>query len=55
MLSTAGNIDIRKLIYDATVSRKADFVLGMELRPYLDSDEKRMELSNTLLEQTFQE
>lgn len=54
MHSTAVPIDIRKLIYDATVNRKPDFVLGMDLRALLDNDDKRMELASTLLEQTFQ-
>ena len=47
-------VDIRKIIYDATVNRKPDFLLGMDIKPFLDSEEKRNDLANTLLEQTFQ-
>ena len=50
----AAAVDIRKIIYDATVNRKPDFLLGMDIKPFLDSEEKRNDLANTLLEQTFQ-
>ena len=36
--------DIRKVIYDAMVNRKPDFLLGMQLRPLLDNDDVKMEL-----------
>ena len=50
----AAAVDIRKIIYDATVNRKPDFLLGMDIKPFLDTEEKRNDLANTLLEQTFQ-
>ena len=40
----------------ATISRKPDFLLGVELKDYLkgDNGSKSIELAYTLLEQTFQ-
>jgi len=45
-----------KTFLKATISRKPDFLLGVELKDYLkgDNGSKSIELAYTLLEQTFQ-